>query len=56
MTRHWGGNPFTGETDAGPHEGVIALSTRKTAPQQPEPAPVNTHPGPDLAPEGDAAA
>lgn len=31
----------------GQHEGVISLSTRKPAPG-PEPAPVNTHPGPDL--------
>ena len=30
------------------HEGVISLSTRKTAPQQPDPAPVNDHPGPDF--------
>lgn len=38
----------------GQHEGVIVLSTRKPAPD-PVPAPVNTHPGPDFDPEGEAA-
>jgi hypothetical protein len=31
------------------HEGVIALSTKKPAPDgEPAPVPVNTHPGPDF--------
>ena len=39
------------------HEGVISLSTRKPGTDSaPAPVPVNTHPGPDFAPRGDAAA
>jgi len=37
------------------HEGVIALSSGRPAPADPPPSrPVNTHPGPDFAPEAAA--
>jgi hypothetical protein len=40
----------------GQHEGVVVLSTKKPAPAaEPEPAEINTHPGPDFAPRREAA-